>query len=466
MSFDKRTLVIHFGSVFTNKKIGDAFKKFLEMEKNPETFQFLLDVQKINSCQKNSDKIKKIQEIIDTYLDTNSKSEINVSISTKKFITTNFEVQKKEKENWILTMSPEEFLEPIYYSVYEELRQDSFHRFIRTKSCDDVVKKYLNDSTVVSPYITKQFNYKDEEFTKGIIFDVDFEMAKSICEDSFSWELIPSTKKNFVNAYYTKSNYLPKISIQTAASKYECTIKEPFHRSILSFICDMSINSDPNFAGMKKLGYLNTNDLIEYFNKNKMNEEMKSCPRTVSQLRFDANFGFPFNMRSWSVCSSLHYEPETKSLYMIFKPFLKDFSKFGQAEMMEMSQIGSNEKKSLKAYHLFDFTFRKFQKLDENKTFYQEITFFKMGGWADNKSFISLVIKDRAAGLRKSITKSCSSFPEDVKISDLSKKFNELDEKSLPKDMLGKMLVDLDIEKMDQEFSESKTTNIESISIQ
>eukprot|EP01080_Neovahlkampfia_damariscottae_P003987 gene3987-7243_t len=467
MTFDKTKIIIHFTAVFTNKKVGEAFQKFLETEQNTDPLNFLFALQKLKEVEKDSEKIKKVKEIIDNYVVHNSPKEVNVSDTTKSYVLENFKQQEKETEKWVLETSPEELFSEIFYSVYEELRQDSFHRFVRTKLCDTAIKNYRNDSTVVSPYVTKKFDYKDSSFTTGVVTDNDIEFAKLLCDDSFTWDLLSSNKNQWVNAYFSSANYLPDINYTTNSSKYESTLPVPFHKAILAFMCDESIMSDPNAAGMKCLGHMTTEQLEDYFKKKGMDNQMEKCKRTNMISCLEAIFGFPFNMRVLPQAFAAHYEPETKTLYCIFKPYIDDFSKFGTFEEMELSQKGTNKKKMVKAMHMFDFTLRKFQKLDENKTLYQEVTLGNVGGWGKGEGFGKMIVKSRAAGLRKSVLETCSRFSDDVKISDFKEKFSKMNDNGTPMDMYGKVLIDLDIEKMDKEYEETlkKESNRKSASI-
>eukprot|EP01080_Neovahlkampfia_damariscottae_P003985 gene3985-7241_t len=453
-SFDKKQVVIHFTAVFTNKKVGAAFEKFLTTEQNTDPYNFLMEVQKLKNLEKDSEKIKKIKEIIEKYVKKDSPNEVNVSETTRNFVVENFEKQQNENK-WILDISSEKLFSKIFYSVKEELKQDSFHRFVRTKLCDDSIKSFRRDSTVVSPYITKKFDYKDEDFTSGIVTDKDIEFAKLVCEDSFTWDLLSTNKNQWVNAYFSTDNYLPEVTHNTTASKYECTFPISFDKAVLAFMCDESIISDPNTASMNCLGYKSTEELNDYFKNNGIKNQMQCCKRTNMISNFEAYFGFPFNPRIIKYAFSAHYEPETKSLYCIFKPYREDFSQFGTFEKMKVSQKGSAKKKATKALHMFDYTLRKFQKIDENKTLFQEVTLGNFGGWGKSDSFVKMVIKSRASGLRKSVLDTCSRFSDDVKISDFKEKFNKMNEEGIPMDMYGKVLIDLDIEKMDEEYKYS-----------
>eukprot|EP01080_Neovahlkampfia_damariscottae_P003984 gene3984-7240_t len=434
-------MLIHSTAVFTNRKVGQAFEKFLKTEHNTDPFHFLLDVQKIKHLETDSDKIKAISEIIDKYLVIGAPKQVNISESSRNFVIENFRPQKEELEKWILEISPEELFSKIFYIVHEELNQDSFHRFVRSKLCSETIKNYKNDPTIFSPCITKKFDYKDEDFTSGIVTDKDIEFAKLVCEDSFTWDLLSTNKNQWVNAYFSTDNYLPDVTHNTTASKYECILPISFHKSILAFMCDESIISDPNAAAMNCLGYKSTDELEDYFKKNEMHDEMKYCKRTNMISNFEAYFGFPFNPRIIKYAFSAHYEPETKSLYCIFKPYREDFSQFGTFEKMKVSQKGSAKKKATKALHMFDYTLRKFQKIDENKTLFQEVTLGNFGGWGKSDSFVKMVIKSRASGLRKSVLDTCSRFSDDVKISDFKEKFNKMNEEGIPMDMYGKLYI-------------------------
>eukprot|EP01080_Neovahlkampfia_damariscottae_P003988 gene3988-7244_t len=400
-----------------------------------------------------------MKKIVEQYVLSDSKNEVNISVTTKEFVVSNYTKQKQNDEKWILDITAEDLFFKIYYSVYEELRQDSFHRFVRTKLCDEAIRSFRNDPTVVSPYITKQFDYKDDDFTTGIVTDTDFEFGKLLSDDSFTWEIVPGTQKYLVNAYYSDLNYLPDLSIKTIASKYECTLPISFQKALLTFLCDESILSDPNAAWINCLEYIKTEDLIDHFKKNNLEHQMEKCKRSILRTSCEAVFGFPFNMRLITQAISLHYEPETKCLYGVFKPHLDDFSKFCEFEKMSLMQKGKNKRKNVKAMNMFDFTVRKFQYLDDHKTIYQEITITQLGGWVSSEKIGKMLIKERAMGLRKSVLKCCGRFSDDVKISDFEEKFNVVDKNFKPTDMYGKLLLDLEIEKMDKEYQNSLKTS-------
>jgi hypothetical protein len=74
-----------------------------------EPFEFLLEVQKIKNLNE-KEKIYFVAELINTYIETNAKKEINISGKSKKNLLKMYENQKKESEKWVLNISPENVL--------------------------------------------------------------------------------------------------------------------------------------------------------------------------------------------------------------------------------------------------------------------------------------------------------------------------------------------------------------------
>eukprot|EP01080_Neovahlkampfia_damariscottae_P010875 gene10875-3491_t len=76
-------------------------------------------------------------------------------------------------------------LENIADSIRAQLCHDPWKRFYRSKSCEDIIQKYYNDSTICSPATTVQYYYKDDHFEHPFIEDSDFEFGNNLFEDSY-----------------------------------------------------------------------------------------------------------------------------------------------------------------------------------------------------------------------------------------------------------------------------------------
>jgi hypothetical protein len=449
-----KNYVVHYGSIYTNKKVAEAFQTFLKQEHNQDTFNFLLEV---NSLKQEENKIKRCKEIIQKYINTGAPNEINLSVETKKFILSTFEPQLENEKEWILKIDSEELFRRVFHIVNQELKSDPFKRFVRSKLCDDVVKNLQHDSTVVSPFITSKFNFNEETFIKGFVEDQDFEFGNLLLEDSFNWELVQNIKG--VNTYLSSLNYFPdfKTCKLNSAAKYECVLPVPFSEAILSFMCDESVMRDPHCSRVEVKKYYSFEELKEtdYFKEN--SDQLKKYERPQGFTRFDAPFGFPFDPRVIVQGNSGFYDPETKKAVFVLKPCFESMDQVGKETKMEVCPKKNSTPKLSKCYQMFDLTFRVFQKLEENKTIYQEVTICQIGGWVDDSSILKMISKDRGQKLKKTIIEGSKAFLG-KKISDFEEQFTPMVD-GIPKDGYGRMLWDLQIEKKDKEFEANQQSN-------
>ena len=194
--------MIHFNSTFTNKIVCELFRKHLILEFNQQPLDFILKIIEMKTIQNEKEKIKKINEILNTYLKTESKNEINISGKTKSEIFKNFELQKNKEEEWILEIPMDEFFNKVEKIVKEELYHDPWKRFIRSNFGLEVIKKFSKDPTICSPQITENFEYNDDYFKHPFIEDNDFKFAKLLLQDNYHWEVLKSIfKKKKINFF-------------------------------------------------------------------------------------------------------------------------------------------------------------------------------------------------------------------------------------------------------------------------
>jgi hypothetical protein len=186
---EKKNFVIHFDSIYVNETVQNSFKAFLKTEINDGPLNFLMDVKKLETLKKTKEKVQLLHEIVENYLKTDSKDEINISGKLKEEILSEFEAQKNEFEELKLKKTPEEFFEPVSKVIGEELYFDSWKRFIRSKFCDEIISKFYQDKSVCSPQIVSQFDYSDDYFNDPFLRDQDFEFAKLLLQDNFAWEV-------------------------------------------------------------------------------------------------------------------------------------------------------------------------------------------------------------------------------------------------------------------------------------
>jgi hypothetical protein len=150
---------------------------------------------------------------------------------------------------------------------------------------------------------------------------------------------------------------------------------------------------------------------------------------------------------------------ELKKAVFIFKPHIDSLDEIGKIVSVECCDKQNTKPKVRKCYQMFDFTVRCFQKIDENKTIYQEVNTCNMGGWVYGYTMTKIISKDRAFLLKNSILEGSKVF-RGKKISDFKEQFTPIVD-GIPKDAYGRMVWDLQIEKRDKEFEERKQSKEE-----
>jgi hypothetical protein len=60
---------------------------------------------------------------------------------------------------------------------------------MRSNLCEEIMKKFQNDSTVCSPQIIQYFDDKDDYFNHPYIESKDIKFGKLLFEDNFHWKV-------------------------------------------------------------------------------------------------------------------------------------------------------------------------------------------------------------------------------------------------------------------------------------
>jgi hypothetical protein len=94
-----------------------------------------------------------------------------------------------ENTEWKLETPIDEFFKCVVKVVKEELYHDNWKRFIRSNLCEEIMKKFQNDSTVCSPQIIQYFDDKDDYFNHPNIESKDIKFGKLLFEDNFHWKV-------------------------------------------------------------------------------------------------------------------------------------------------------------------------------------------------------------------------------------------------------------------------------------
>ena len=159
---------------------------------------FLCETKKLTEIKEKKILIEKTLKIIEEFLLTDSKKEINISGKAKNKIINVFELyEDNNKEEWLFEETSDKLFSNIQKIVRKELYHDTWRRFLRTEEALKLTKKYSKDSTVCSPKITEKFNYSDDYFQHIFTFESDFKFGSCLFEDDFHWEVFFDCKLKY-----------------------------------------------------------------------------------------------------------------------------------------------------------------------------------------------------------------------------------------------------------------------------
>jgi hypothetical protein len=152
---DQQKYYVVFESVFINEEIKSAFYKHLIKEFNSDPFDFLMDIELLR--QEDEDFIEMSKEIFNTYIKTDSKKEVNISMVEKKKIINFFEqlefVEKLKKKK-----KPKENIEDEYEKIFQ-LKKKSTKTEEKPKNIIEFVSKRNSKSFEI---LNKISNMEDE----------------------------------------------------------------------------------------------------------------------------------------------------------------------------------------------------------------------------------------------------------------------------------------------------------------
>lgn len=413
---NSRTVI--FDAIFKNTEIGELFYSFLKEDKSEESWEFLQTLYQLSKDQKISE--KNIEEIIQKHISPNSPKSLNLSAETRKEILNNLDKHK--------TLDHLRILENV---LIQELKYDSFKRFLRTRQCIKIIEKYSNNQSIVTPLEYEKFTYLDSDFSKQEITEQDYKFTKYLLNDNMDWELLASFRegeygKRVGNTWYSQTNYLPFLKIIEGLSlaKYEIILPFSFMHVICSYF--------PLSQQMKIDPHLTKYDHIHY-----KRENGKSFAILLKHL----NFGFPLNCRLSPIVSSAHFDVQSKTLSLISKPCdidqLKDHPWMVDKEALCSQKKGENVKLA-KSYRMFDFQCTTFQQIDGYRTLVSQVHLFSLGGWAKQKASLKNISKERGNNLLIGLVNNIKSTPSNIQISDLKKR------KSFIQDGWANLLLDIE----------------------
>ena len=135
-----------------NKKYRELFKKFLEEEFAIENINFIEEIESYKMMKLTEQRYKKSKEIFESYLELNSKFELNISSSIRN-------VLKLEFEKFDETNIPENIFDSVVNEVIICCLSDSYSRFKLTNKFKELYSKEKRRSTnSISNFISGLLN--------------------------------------------------------------------------------------------------------------------------------------------------------------------------------------------------------------------------------------------------------------------------------------------------------------------
>eukprot|EP01080_Neovahlkampfia_damariscottae_P000003 gene3-4254_t len=411
--FQISNYVVHF-SALKKKEINNAYIKFLKEEHNTDSWDFISEystLKKLNEKSRFEKENEKIKEIMKTYIEPNSPKDLCLSESERNDL-------KERVANRIKNYPSFKYFTKIYQDVKLEHQLDSFKRFVKMDSVQEMFSKYQHDIGVMSPVLGVLSMYDEEDFKSTKINSKDLKFAQTITENSSSWDSIRSTEEKKIS--YSTVNWFSKLSF----------IKDTVHSFQFEFIFPYGLQQVAN--GYLNLSKMNTMDpnitkskFIDYSSKDEMNRECCSIEMEMIWL-----WGLPMKKRN--SYSFIYYPNE---LVFISKPICDENGEWFSKE---------NEITNYFQYEIISLT-----SMKGGKTKFDQIIIISSSEKIDWQKTMIERGKTFLPSLKSSIESS------KCKIIEMKQKYLELkDEK--PKDVLGMMLYNLDIDTLVLEDSELK----------
>eukprot|EP01080_Neovahlkampfia_damariscottae_P007956 gene7956-12423_t len=425
MSKSKEHYVIRFEALFKYKDIGSIYYKFLKGDHSEESWEFLTELKKISE-EGEKDSKPKIEKLVELYINDGAKKEINISYETKKHCLEQLKLEQNV-----------EVFQNIQSILINEMKYDSFKRFVRSKACHEVLEKYKSNKEVCQPVLSTKFNYRNEDFVEQRVLEEDLKFMDILYKDSPQWELLTSFKdgKALGNSFWSIENYIPDVTIAPCVSvaKYDLILPYSFEHVLCSFYpLAEQIKFDPQCAKYETFDY-------------KKDEQGNSH----STILYNVTFDYPLNCRFYPMVASGSYDPEIKKCVQIFKPceidILKDHPWMQERVSKSVQRKGQPEVVK-KTYKMYDFQSTHIQKLDDQRTTFTQIHLYALGGWITNKSFMKKIAKSRGQSLLKDLVANIKKTSSSVKLNDLNKA------ETFKEDGLAQILFDLQIPKRDADL--------------
>eukprot|EP01080_Neovahlkampfia_damariscottae_P012884 gene12884-7305_t len=374
---NKENYIVNFEAALSKKEIAIVFENFLKSEFNQEPWLYLQQVKELHELKEENRIITKIESITENFLQKNSKNELNISYELQKKTLT---LLKDLKEKKVEVQQAMDNLENIAETIRVQLRHDPWKRFYRSKSCEDIIQKYYNDSTVCSPATTVQYYYKDDHFEHPFIDDSDFEFGNNLFEDSYDWELVGSSEG--LNSFFSSINYLPNLSNSKNVSAFKFQFNLPFsmHSCLLGAFTPASGKKiDPNLVKLVSDDYYSFERLKSHYKEKDEEQKIEKFERASCMVTEHVKVPFPMNSRYSKSTYSMTYDSKSKTFYAVSKSSSDSYSQFSKPHIAEVYDKSGN-KSPRKSYLMFNFGFYQFQKVDEKNVLVTQVHLVDIGG--------------------------------------------------------------------------------------
>lgn len=175
-------------SFLLKKEINSVVTDFVHTDLKMKSYSPLEFINALIELQQlNDETLKRFQCIIimDTFIRENSSDEILIQPHLRKEIIEKF----GKHENLDQNMFYFELFDDVYQSQLSEISYHVFPKFLRSKKCLNILQHYVDDSTVLKLIKSIKFPYKDEDFKRLEIKQMDIDFMKDMIKDGMRWEL-------------------------------------------------------------------------------------------------------------------------------------------------------------------------------------------------------------------------------------------------------------------------------------
>eukprot|EP01080_Neovahlkampfia_damariscottae_P006263 gene6263-10270_t len=416
--FQLSNYVVHFSSL-KKKEIKDAYIKFLKSQHNTDSWDFIseyLVLKKLNEKSQFEKENKKVEEILKTYIEP--KSSKDLCLSKDKI-----EDLKDCLSNRIKNYPTFKYFNKIYQDVKLEHQLDSFKRFVQIDEVQEILAKYQHDVIVMSPILGLLSSYNNDDFKNSILDSKDLNFAQAISDNSNSWDSIHTTDEMKISV--SSVNWFSKLSfIKDSVNSYQFEIILPFELQQVA----------NGYLNLNKMNTIDTNITKSKFISYSLKEGIQ---RECCCVEMEMLWEWDSPKKKINAYTFVYYPNE---LVFISKP-------------VDLDGNLLNTTKESPIY--FQYEIISLSGLKGGKTKFNQIIIISMPGKTDWKKIMIERGKTFLPSLKSSVENSKK------KIIEMKEKYMELKDDK-PKDILGMMLLNLDIDKLaeeDGDILESESIN-------